>query len=99
MAVHALVHNVVLLGTVFLPQVSFKSVMADFKEKTGILSGLKEILLRCFSSHYFPMHNRHQSVNQFLPVLKWKMIVITFVIYNFFWYKRILKHSAHYDSL
>ena len=83
MAVHALVHNVVLLGTVFLPQVSFKSVMADFKEKTGILSGLKEILLRCFSSHYFPMHNRHQSVNQFLPVLKWKMIVITFVIYNF----------------
>lgn len=48
MAVHALVHNVVLLGTVFLPQVSLKSVMADFKEKTGILSGLKEILLRCF---------------------------------------------------
>ena len=95
MAVHALVHNVVLLGTVFLPQVSFKSVMADFKEKTDILSGLKEILLRCFSSHYFPMHNQHQSVNQFLPVLKCKMIVITFVIYNFFWYKRILKHSAH----
>lgn len=84
MAVHALVHNVVLLGTVFLPQVSFKSVMADFKEKTSILSGLKEISLRCFSSHYFPMHNRHQSVNQFLPFLKWKMIVITFVIYNFF---------------
>lgn len=84
MAVHALVHNVVLLGTVFLPQVSFKSVMADFKEKTGILSGLKEISLRCFSSRYFPMHNRHKSVNQFLPVLKWKMIVITFVIYNFF---------------
>lgn len=84
MAVHALVHNVVLLGTVFLPQVSFKSVMADFKEKTGILSGLKEISLRCFSSHYFPMHNRQQSVNQFLPFLKWKMIVITFVIYNFF---------------
>lgn len=48
MAVHALLHNVVLLGTVFLPQVSFKSVLADCKEKTGILSGLKEILLRCF---------------------------------------------------
>ena len=54
MAVHALVHNVVLLGTVFLPQVSFKSVMADFKEKTWHSVWSERDLIKMFLISLFP---------------------------------------------
>lgn len=52
MAVHALVHNVVLLGTVFLPQVSFKSVMADFKDWHSVWS--ERDLIKMFLISLFP---------------------------------------------